>query len=108
LKKPVKGDRPVITKNDCDADEMVYSSTFKVSKTYGLLGAGLGAKKFSRVAAVSALFRCCRSETQLATVETISRAAAFFDTDLGSGFDGTALTSPFFITLIFCIKALPP
>src|SRR6185369_13732455 len=75
---------------------------------YGRVVAGFGVKKPSKLIALSDRLRCWKSETQLATVDTISRAAAFLDVGFGSGFAGAACISPFFITLTFSIIAIPP
>jgi len=75
---------------------------------YGRLVAGFGVKKASKAIALSDRFRCWKSETQLVTVDTISRAAAFFDVGFGSCFAGAACISPFLITFTFGIIAIPP
>jgi hypothetical protein len=75
---------------------------------YGRLVAGRGAKKPSSVNLVSSCFRCLKSETQFETVETISRAAAFFETCFTGAAAGAGFTSPFLITFILGIIAFPP
>ena len=76
---------------------------------YGWLVAGFGVKKVSRLSfVVSSCLRCLKSETQLETVETISRAAAFFETFLAGAGSNAGFASPFFITFTLVMSAWPP
>jgi len=85
-----------------------YTVFRAIRVSYGRLVAGLGVKKDSSDSFVSSCLRCLKSETQFETVETISRAAAFFETCFAGAGSNAGLASPFFITFTLVIIAWPP